>query len=186
MKSNGKRKPLVVLVTLSFLVSISIVCGKYLAIRGGDVLRFSFENLPIILAGILFGPLAGASVGIVADLVGCFLVGYTINPIVTVGAALIGLLSGLAWRYFVRSETLSCNVRLVLVVLISHLVGSVMIKTVGLAAFYSFPIEILFLWRLLNYVIIGVIESVLLCILFHNKLFNKTVLSVFSVREGTK
>lgn len=184
MKNNVKRRPLVVLVTLSFLVAISIVCGKYLAIRGGDVLRFSFENLPIILAGILFGPLAGGAVGIVADLVGCFLVGYAINPIVTLGAALIGLSSGLLWRGFVRFETLSADFPLSLTVCISHFVGSVVVKTLGLAAFYSFPIEVLFLWRLLNYAIIGAVESVLLCFLFRNQFFRKQILHSSSVEGG--
>ena len=180
MKKQDQKRPLTVLVTLSLLVAISIVCGKYLAIRGGDVLRFSFENLPILLAGILFGPLAGAAVGTVADLVGCLLVGYAINPIVTLGAALIGLVSGLLWRFFVRFETFSRHFRLVLVVCFSHFVGSVVVKTFGLAAFYSFPIEVLFLWRLLNYAIIGAIESVILCLLFRNQFFQKQILTVSS------
>ena len=134
MKKQGQKRPLAVLVTLSLLVAISIICGKYLAIRGGDILRFSFENLPIILAGILFGPLGGAATGIVADLVGCLLVAYPINPIVTLGAAVIGLASGVLWRGFVRLETLSVNLRLALVVCLSHFAGSVLIKTFGLAA----------------------------------------------------
>ena len=186
MKKQGQKRSLAVLVTLSLLVAISIVCGKYLAIRGGDVLRFSFENLPIILAGILFGPLAGTAVGVVADIVGCLLVGYPINPIVTLGAALIGLFSGLLWRGFVRLETLSDRFRLFLTVCTSHFVGSVVVKTFGLAAFYSFPIEVLFLWRLLNYAIIGVAESVLLCLLFRNQFFRKQILYSSSVEGGYK
>lgn len=184
MKKQGQKRPLAVLVTLSLLVAISIICGKYLAIRGGDVLRFSFENLPILLAGILFGPLAGAAVGVVADLVGCLLVGYPINPIVTLGAALIGLSSGLLWRVFVRLETLSVVFQLPLTVCISHFVGSVVVKTFGLAAFYSFPIEVLFLWRLLNYAIIGAVESILLCLLFRNQFFRKQILHSSSVKGG--
>ena len=172
------------LVTLSLLVAISIICGKYLAIRGGEVLRFSFENLPILLAGILFGPLAGAAVGIVADLIGCLLVGYAINPIITLGAALIGLVAGLLWKLFVRFETLSLNFRLVIVGCFSHFVGSVIVKTFGLAAFYSFPIEVLFLWRLLNYAIIGAIECILLCLLFRNQFFRKQILSAGSDKGG--
>ena len=53
-------KSLTVLVISAFLAAISIVCGKYLAIRGGDVMRFSFENMPILMAGMLFGPVIGA------------------------------------------------------------------------------------------------------------------------------
>ena len=37
-----KKQALVVTVTLAMLVAISIVMGKFLAIRGGDILRFSF------------------------------------------------------------------------------------------------------------------------------------------------
>ena len=108
------------------------------------------------------------------------------NAIVTLGAALIGLFSGLLWRGFVRLETLSDRFRLFLTVCTSHFVGSVVVKTFGLAAFYSFPIEVLFLWRLLNYAIIGVAESVLLCLLFRNQFFRKQILYSSSVEGGYK
>ena len=88
--------PLKITAALAMLAAVSIICGKYLAIRGGDILRFSFEDLPIIFAGISFGPIAGMLVGVVADLVGCVMVGYTVNPIVTLGAAAIGAFSGIS------------------------------------------------------------------------------------------
>ena len=143
----------------ALLCAMSIILGKYLAIRGGEVLRFSFENLPILLSGMMFGPLVGAAVGVVADLVGCLLVGYAINPIVTLGAALIGLSSGVLYAL---TEKLPLGVRVTLSVTVAHLLGSVLLKTLGLAAFYSMPLGVLLLWRLLNYVIVGALE-VLLC-----------------------
>ena len=66
MKKNVAY-PLKLTAALAMLAAISIICGKYLAIRGGDILRFSFENLPIIFAGVAFGPVAGALVGIVDE-----------------------------------------------------------------------------------------------------------------------
>ena len=93
MHYTNAQRVLRVTVFSALLAAISIVCGKYLAFNMGDFLRFSFENLPIIFAGMAFGPLIGALVGVVADLVGCLLVGYAINPIITVGAAAIGLIS---------------------------------------------------------------------------------------------
>ena len=60
-------------------------------------MRFSFENTPIIFAGMIFGPIVEALVGTVADLVGCVMVAYEINPLVTLGAALIGLISGIVF-----------------------------------------------------------------------------------------
>ncbi len=154
------------LVICSLFVAISIVCGKYLAIKGGDILRFSFENLPIILTGIAFGPLAAAAVGIVADLLGCLLVGYAINPILTVGAAMIGIVSGLTYKLCKKMPQVLC---VSLCVGISHLIGSVVIKTVGLSAFYSISLFELMLWRLLNYVIVGVLEGIIICIMLKNK-----------------
>ena len=129
-------------------------------------LRFSFENLPILMAGMLFGPVAGVAVGVVADLIGCLLVGYAINPILTVGAAFIGLAGGLIYRLCAR---LPYSLRLGLAVMTAHLLGSVVIKTVGLAAFYDMPLWILMLWRLLNYLIVGAAEYVLLYFILKNK-----------------
>ena len=155
-----------VLACAAVLVAMSIVCGKYLAIRGGEVLRFSFENLPILFSGICFGPLVGLAVGVAADLIGCLLVGYAINPIVTLGAAAIGLCSGI----FVRvAKRLPLAWKLALSVSLSHLLGSVVIKTLGLAAFYSMPIGVLMLWRLLNYLIVGAIEFLLIWALLKNR-----------------
>ena len=74
---------------------MSIVLGKVLAFNIGDFFRVSLENLPIIFIGIAFGPLWGAVVGAVADLVGCFIVGYTVNPIITLGAMTVGAIAGI-------------------------------------------------------------------------------------------
>jgi ECF transporter S component (folate family) len=169
--SNTRKKVAVfgtvrALAMCAVLVAMSIILGKYLAIRGGEILRFSFENLPLLMAGILFGPLAGLVTGVAADLVGCVMVGYAINPIVTAGAALIGLLGGLLWRMLSK---LPYGLRLSLTVAVSHVVGSVLVKTVGLAAFYSMPIGVLALWRLLNYAIVGGLEFLLLYFVLKNK-----------------
>ena len=167
----------------SLMVAISIVCGKYLAIPGGDVLRFSFENLPIMMAGMLFGPVMGMAVGVVADLVGCVLVGYTINPLITFGAAAIGLASGLVWMSLKRIHSLSYRWKIGVSVFAAHLFGSVLIKTFGLAAYYAFPVWELMLWRLLNYIIVGAIEGMLLYILLKNKLLMKQFSTLYSVEK---
>lgn len=156
-------------VALSMLAAISIILGKYLAFGIGNVLRFSFENLPISFAGIAFGPIAGALVGAVADLVGCLLVGYEINWLVTLGAVAVGLISGLSAvvlkKFLPRFEVL----RITVSVLAAHIIGSVLIKTVGLAAYYSMPFHILMLWRLLNYAIVGGLECLLLIPLMRSR-----------------
>ena len=171
-------KTLGILVSSAFLAAISIVCGKYLAIPLGNVMRFSFENLPIILSGIIFGPAVGAIVGTVADLIGCVMVGYTINPIVTLGAASIGALSGLTYWILKKISAFPLWIKITLTVIASHAVGSVIIKTIGLAAFYSIPLWALMLWRLLNYFIVGLFEGLILVFLLKNKMVNAQINSI--------
>ena len=139
MKFNTK-----ILVRLALFAAISLVLGKYLQIPVGDSIRISFENLAIILAGYLYGPLCGILCGAVADLVGCVLVGYEINPIITAGAALVGLLSGLV-AMVIRAKT---TVRVSVSVVCAHLFGSVLLKSLGFYVYYGTPYLAVMLERL--------------------------------------
>ncbi|MBQ8393015.1 MAG: folate family ECF transporter S component [Clostridia bacterium] len=173
MKNNGNFKKelllfgnLKVMVACAFLVAISIVCGKLIAINVGTVLRFSFENMPILLSSIAFGPLIGGVTAVVADIIGCLIVGYEINPLVTLGAFAIGVLSGLIYRLLGKMPSLW---KTVLSVIISHIVGSVIIKTFGLAKFYEIPLGLLFAWRGFNYAVIGILEIFILYYLLNSR-----------------
>ena len=170
-KQNSKRSPykdVRVIVLLSLLAALSILCGKYLAFPGGGdtMIRFSFENLPILLAAMHVGPIAGMTVGILADLLGCLMVGYAINPIITLGAAAIGLFGGLIPRIIPKAWPRL--LRIAITVSAAHLIGSVVIKTFGLSQYYAMPFIVLMLWRLLNYAIISVLESTILYLLGKN------------------
>ena len=166
-KANEKSYQLRKSAALAMLVAISIILGKYLALSIGEVLRFSLENLPIIFAGIVFGPLSAILVAVTADLVGCLLVGYAINPIVTLGAATIAAVAGIVPRVIKKHSPLGEKTTIALAIILSHLFGSVLIKTVGLAVFYDMPIFVLMLWRLLNYTIISVCEFSLITVLLN-------------------
>ena len=96
------------------------------------------------------------------------MVGYTINPIVTLGAAAIGAVSAIC-HTLLKKIGINSALNTALSVAVAHVVGSVLIKTFGLAAFYSLPIWALMLWRLLNYVIVGAVEAALLIVLMRNK-----------------
>ena len=163
----------------AFLAALSIVCGKYLAFPKEGVLRFGFENLPILLTGMMFGPIVGMIVGVVADLIGCVLVGYPINLIVTVGAACIGLLGGLLFRL---TKKLPLLWQTCITVILTHLLASVIVKTIGLAQFYAqtydMPFYVLMLWRLFNYIIVGVAEWFLLYTVLKNKALRRRFESI--------
>ena len=152
--------------------AMSLILGKFLQIPTpfAEIIRISFENLPILMAGITMGPLVGAAVGVVADLLGCLLYGYSINPLITLGALTVGLVSGLMAHYVVRRPPL---LRIVSATVAAHLLGSVLIKSLGLAAWYlsrySMGLTQLMLWRALNYALIGAAEASLLYLLLGHR-----------------
>lgn len=164
-------------VILALMCAISILMGKYLAIRGGEFMRFSLENMPIIFAAIAFGPVAGVFVGVVSDLVGCLMVGYTVNPIVTLGAGAIGLSSGIAFL-LLKKIKLDERLNILLSVAIAHIIGSIIIKTVGLWTYYDIPFEMLLLWRVLNYLIVGILDGAVVYILLKNKEINRMIMKI--------
>ncbi len=161
-----------VLCCLALFVAISIVSGKFLALSIGEVLRISFENLTIILAGVVFGPFAGMITGICADIIGCILRGYNIIPILTIGAAFIGFISGVTYNLFNKT---SLGLKLTVSCFVSHLIGSVVIKSIGLALYYNTPLMETVLLRLINYSIVFAAETFVLILLIKNKGFKMQI-----------
>ena len=183
MNYTKTQRALRLTVFSSLLAAISIVCGKYLAFNMGEILRFSFENLPIIFAGMAFGPLIGAAVGVVADLIGCLLVGYAINPIITVAAAVTGLISG-TYSFLPKTNSrIGYTLKISLTVFAAHFIGSVVIKSFGLSVFYDMPLVVLMLWRLLNYVIVGALEGFILYHVVKNRRIEIEVRKIMKTKE---
>ena len=158
---SKSQKHLRVLLLMSLFSALSIVFGKLLAFNIGNTVRISFESLPILFAGIFLGPIHGMIVGAVADLLGCFIVGYTVNPIITASAALIGLCAGLLFRL---TKPLPATGRIFIAVFVAHFLGSIILKTVGLIVYYGSPKE-LFLLRS-YYIGIAGVESTLLAVIY--------------------
>lgn len=158
----------------AMLAAMSLILGKFLQIPNPlqEIIRISFENLPIILSGITMGPFVGAMTGAVADLLGCALYGYAINPVVTLGAVTVGFVSGAVAHYLFRRRSI---LQVVVATALSHLLGSVLVKSLGLAAWYLSSYQMglaqLMLWRLLTYAVIAVAEGTILCLFLKNKAF---------------
>lgn len=161
----GKTKTLVI---ASLLCVISVLFGKLPAIDLNTVIRISFENLPIIFAGWFLGAPIGALVGIVADLLGCLLKGFAINPIITLGAALVGACAGLFATLFKKKITLS----LIFSTFFAHLIGNVIVKTIGLYWWYA-ALRPTLIFRLPTYAIIAALELVILILITKNKQIQK-------------
>lgn len=168
LKANNLKNTKVLAVTALFS-AISIICGKFLAFNLGDTLRFSFENTPIIIIGYFFGPLTATLCGIIADLLGCVLRGYAINPILTIASAFIGFSAGMLFQLLRKVNN---YLKIGLTLLVCHSIGSVLIKTIGLCLWYGSPFEITLIQRSLNYLVVYILEYLILIILLNNKLFS--------------
>ncbi len=165
LKTQNLSNPKVLAVSALF-AAISFICGKFLAFSVGDTIRFSFENLPLILVGILFGPTVGAVTAIAADIIGCLLRGYAINPILTFAAAFIGFFAGLIFDLFKNQKI---TVKTTLAVGFCHLFGSVILKTAGLSIWFGYPFFLTLMSRAVNYIIVFAAELPILILLLKNK-----------------
>ena len=115
------------------------------------------------------------AVGAVADLVGCLIVGYTINPIITLGAVFIGAVAGVVSKL---TRPIKLWGRVFLSVFSAHLLGSVIIKSIGLSLFYGTDLWTLIPYRALNYALITAIEYIIVYILLQNTEINARIRSI--------
>lgn len=170
LSANSARTNVRLLTLLALLTAMSIVFSRVLSISTGFV-RFNLGSLPVVLAGVLFGPGAGFAVGAVADIVGGVLSGYAINPLITLGAGAVGFVAGLTWRWTALGGD---SVRLAAAVLLGHTVGSIVINSLALHIFYNYAWSVLAV-RIPNALALSVVEFVLVRILLANHAFVNAV-----------
>lgn len=83
------------IVSLGALTAINLILTRFLAINIGGFGRIQLGAVARIMAGLWFGPLAGALCGLVSDLLGCLIQGYAVNPVITLAAVLWGVIPAL-------------------------------------------------------------------------------------------
>jgi ECF transporter S component (folate family) len=157
----------------AMLTAMSVVIGifcKSLLNFGGGLFRITFENLPIIMSGIMFGPIVGGLVGAATDIISYLLSPqiYAINIVVTIGATAVGVVSGFFARYIFKKRG---YVRLICPSILAHIIGSMIIKPIGLFKFYNWAV----LLRIPVYLAIAPLEIFILCLLFRNESFRKLI-----------
>ncbi len=157
----------------AMLVAMSVVIGifcKTFLNFGAGLFRITFENLPILTAGIMFGPIVGGVVGAATDIVSYFLSGqaYPINPIVTLGAVSVGVISGLLSHHVFKKKGMT---RIIIPSAAAHIIGSMIIKPIGLFTFYGYAV----LWRIPLYFVIAPLEIALLCMIYRNATVRKLI-----------
>ena len=165
-----KLRSVKTLVICALFTALSIIFGKFLNIPVGETIRFSFENTPLFLSGILFGPIISGMVAFVSDILGSILRGYAINPVITLGAVFTSVTGAFLFKLF---KNLPVFLRLFLSVSIAHILGSVIIKTIGLSLYTGTSFMVLLPMRAINYSIMIIIDTLVLFFLLKNRSFKK-------------
>lgn len=184
MQKNSRRGTVLFstkrLAFMAVMIAMSIILGKLLAINVTTMIRISLENLPIILTAVALGPVAGGTVALVADILGCVIRGYEINPIVTFGAISIGVICGLIYKQ--RTLSKKWAIKLAISVYTAHFFGSILIKTLGVSSFYLSSYDMgfltLFFIRFGVYIVTAAIEIGIICLLLKNKSLRNQILNV--------
>ncbi len=122
------------LVYCAMLAAIQIVIARFVSITPVPGVRFSLEAVPVVLSGLLFGPIAGMTVGFGADFIGCMFQPFGYNPLFCLPPILYGLFGGLM-RHYVSEKT--NFLRVFLAYLPAVILGSILWQSFTLAYVYN-------------------------------------------------
>ncbi len=130
-----KKQSTKTLMLMALFAAISIVLTRFLGFYLTNSIRISFGGIPIILASLLFGPIAGGFTGLVADILGATLfspLGYF--PPLTIPPVILGILPALLKPALLNKITF---IRMYIVILITDIIAGIAITTYILSHMYG-------------------------------------------------
>lgn len=106
---NGKSNNIMdtrVLVKAAFLTALSIVLTRFLYFFPVPTIRISFGEVPIMMSGMIFGPVVGGITGLAADVIGVLINPQgSFHPGFTLSSILWGVVPGLLFLIFRKYKT---------------------------------------------------------------------------------
>lgn len=154
------------MVICAMLTALSVLLTRFVSPQIGNSIRFSFGTIPIMIAGIMCGPIYGFIVGVAADLIGCFvnLMGSSIIIGLTICSGLMGVVPAVIYNYvFKKENTLTLGVA----VFASEIVVSAVLKSIFLMQLYGGDfITVWFFPKLLNAIVMATLELIVIGVLF--------------------
>ena len=160
----------------ALLAALSVVLARLIIPMPNVTTRFSIEAVPIYLAGMLFGPMAGALVGFSADLVGCLFSGYGYNPLFCLPPILYGVFGGLLRRWLMGKPGLP---RLAVSFLPPVVLGSILWQSAALSYVYnskgSFQASLVYFLstRTVQFAVTLVLDALIIYLLMKSRVFDR-------------
>jgi ECF transporter S component (folate family) len=144
-----------------FFIALSVILTRLFSapihIAGFYAIRLGLGSLPIILSGLILGPMAGAATGAIADIVGfvLFPVGAYF-PGFTLSSALTGMIPPLVVR---RTRNQLSYLSILFAIAVTDLLTSVILNTLWLALMSGQGVAVFFVPRLVTRTILVPIYS---------------------------
>ncbi len=147
------------LVTLAILIAMHVILSRFLSIPGWNF-KIGFSFIPLVIAAVLYGPLYGGLVGLIADLIGATLFpSGTFFP----GFAATAFLAG--WIYGKGINQGASILRIVTTVLAGEVICSLLLNSLWISILYGAPFWGLIPTRLLQFVVMSIVKSVTITVL---------------------
>ena len=157
MEKDVKKKfNTVTLVTLALLVAAEIILNRFLSINAWNI-KIGLSFIPVVVGAILYGPVAGAIVGALGDFIGAIL--FPIGAYFP-GFTLTAALMGLVWGFFLYKE--QTIPRILAAVGINQFILGLFLNTYWISVLYGSPFKPLFMTRIVQALILFVIQSVVI------------------------
>ena len=156
---NNGRMSTKTLTQAGFLTAISLVLTRFVSIMvplagGLPSLRLGFGEVPIVLSGLLFGPVVGGISGMIADLIGAFAFPQgPYFPGFTLSSILWGVLPGI-YSIYLKNKAEKGNPfsykRVLFIIIVSTIPISLLLNTYWLSMMFGKGFFILLPGRILS------------------------------------
>ena len=167
------------IVFMALIVAMHLILTRVFVIELGAY-RISLGSVCTILAGLWMGPVAGALCGVASDLLGCFMRGYAINPIITFAAMMWGVLPALMKPILTDKSKKAKTIGIVVIVFVTSLVSSLVLTTAGLVVIQGYNFYAIAPGRVIQFVILVPIYCVVTSLMYFSPLTQMVSESVAS------
>ena len=160
-KNKGSIFDTRTVVFMAALVAMQIVLSRVLVIDVGFA-RITLGTVCTIMAGLWFGPVAGGTCGLVADLLGCLLKGYAVNPLISLAAVVWGVVPVLI-RSLAKGEKGKKTVFICFGIVLASVISSLVLTTAGLVLMNGYNLMAILPSRAIQWAVMTPVYCVLTC-----------------------
>ncbi|MDD7305251.1 MAG: folate family ECF transporter S component [Peptoniphilaceae bacterium] len=155
-----------VIARAAILTAISIVLSRFLSIYLTETIKVGFSSIPLMLVGLMFGPLVGFMSGFAADIIGSliylggqFHLGFTLTSILT------ALIPALIKKYLIKDDNKS-TILIIISVSITFLISHLLLNSLWLTQLYGTPYTAMVVSRAPKVIIEAILNIIIMKIIY--------------------